>query len=165
MENRKAGIGTMLKISSKTSATISLVLSFLFFFVIIAGIIILPAFVKASMEFPTEKMINSTNFDKHIILSLGYTALAIIFVANVMLMKLLFRVRVELVFTPESISLIRVISWCIVLLGLVFLALGYYFLVSSFAAFACIFLGLCLRVVKNVIEKATEIKNENDFTI
>jgi hypothetical protein len=32
-------------------------------------------------------------------------------------------------------------------------------------AFAALLLGLCLRVVKNVIEEATEIKRENDFTV
>ncbi len=155
----------MLKISSKYSVTISIVLSLLFFVIIIAGAIILPGFVQRAMTFPTEQMMNTTNFDKAIMISLGYAALAIVFVANVMLLKLLFRVRVELVFTSESISLVRLISWCVILLGLVFLVLGYYFLVSTFASFACFFLGLCLRVVKNVIEKATEIKNENDFTI
>jgi hypothetical protein len=34
-----------------------------------------------------------------------------------------------------------------------------------FVAFAGIFLGLCVRVVKNVIEEATEIKAENDLTV
>lgn len=155
----------MFKISTKTSVNISIVLSLLFFGVILLGAIILPDFVQQSMTFPTEQMMKTTNFDKAIIMSLGYAALAIIFVADVMLLKLLFRVKIDLVFTPESISLVRVISWCVILLGLVFLVLGYYFLVSSFASFACFFLGLCVRVVKNVIEKATAIKNENDYTI
>ena len=32
-------------------------------------------------------------------------------------------------------------------------------------AFAAAFFGLILRVVKNVIEQAVILKNENDFTI
>jgi hypothetical protein len=28
-----------------------------------------------------------------------------------------------------------------------------------------VFLGICLRVVKNVIEEATEIKAENELTV
>ncbi|MBQ4116039.1 MAG: hypothetical protein IJD37_01545, partial [Clostridia bacterium] len=82
----------MLKISSKYSVNISIVLSLLFFVVIIAGAIILPGFIQRAMTFPTEQMMNTTNFDKAIMLSLGYAALAIVFVADIMLLKLLFRV-------------------------------------------------------------------------
>ena len=46
-----------------------------------------------------------------------------------------------------------------------FFALGF-FLTSAFAVtFAAFFMGIILRVVKNVIEQATVIKSENDFTI
>jgi hypothetical protein len=34
-----------------------------------------------------------------------------------------------------------------------------------FAAFFAMFLGLVMRVLKNVFEKAVELKSENDFTI
>ena len=155
----------MLKISAKSSVTISIVLSILFFALIVVGAFILPVFVENSMEYPSERMMNATEFDKGIIMSLGYFVLVIAAVIDCMLLKLLFRVKVQLIFTSESISLIRFISWGVVLLGLVFLALGWYFLVSYFAAFACVFLGICIRVVKNVIERATDIKNENDYTI
>jgi hypothetical protein len=32
-------------------------------------------------------------------------------------------------------------------------------------SFLALFLGLCLRVAKNVIAEATEIKNDHDLTI
>ena len=50
-------------------------------------------------------------------------------------------------------------------IGVLFVVLGYYFKLAVVVAVAAIFLGLCLRVVKNVIEKATEIKAENDLTV
>ena len=155
----------MFKISTKNSVKLSLVLSLLFFGVILAGAFILPGFVNGAMKFPSEQMQNANPLDKWLIISLGYMVLIIAAFVNAMLFKLLLRVKNNLVFTEESISLTRIISWCVILLGLVFLALGWYFLVSYFAAFACIFLGICIRVVKNVIERATEIKTENDFTI
>ena len=155
----------MFKISTKASVNISIVFSVLFFAVIIVGAFILPGFVTASLKFPTDTMLNTTRLDKYIIISLGYVVLAVAAVTNIMLLKLLYRVKTELVFTTESISIIRFISWCVVLLGLAFFALGWYFLISFFVAFACIFLGICIRIVKNVIEKATEIKSENDYTI
>lgn len=68
-------------------------------------------------------------------------------------------------FTPASVALIRGVSWCCFLLCLVFGVLGKYFLLAYVVALAAVFLGLCLRVVKNVIEEATEIKMENDLTV
>lgn len=155
----------MLKIPTKTSINLSIILSIAFFAVIAVGAVIMPSYVSSAMELPTDRLSDATKFDKYVILALGYAALAIVTAVNVMLLKLLFRVRVDLVFTEESISLVRFISWCAVLLGIVFFILGFYFLVSYFAAFACLFLGICIRVVKNVIEIATEIKAENDYTI
>lgn len=155
----------MLKISTKTSVNLSIIMSIAFFAVIVVGAVILPAYVASAVELPLDRLPENAKYDKYILISLGYAALAIVTSINIMLLKLLFRVRVDLVFTEESISLIRFISWCAILLGAVFFILGFYFLISYFAAFACLFLGICLRVVKNVIEKATEIKAENDFTI
>ena len=39
------------------------------------------------------------------------------------------------------------------------------FAVFLIIAFACAFMGLIVRVVKNIIEQATAIKAENDFTV
>ena len=36
---------------------------------------------------------------------------------------------------------------------------------STVLAFAAVFLGICLRVVKNVLEEGAEIKSENDLTV
>lgn len=155
----------MLRISTKTSVTISIILSVLFFALILAGAFLMPNYVAVSLKYPAERLNITPSAHYFTVLALGYAVLAVATAANVMLLRLLFRVRSEQVFTSESISLIRFISWCVVLLGMVFLVLGFYFFVSYFVAFACIFLGICLRVVKNVIEQATEIKAENDFTI
>jgi len=155
----------MFNISKKSSLNISIILSFVFFAVIIASAFILPAFVDNCMAFPSKRLENSTETDLNTILILGYVALATVAVANVLLVRLLFRVKAGLVFTDTSTGLIRGVSWCAILLGIVFLFLGGYFLLSYFASFACIFLGLCLRVVKSVIQHASEIKAENDFTV
>ncbi|MPM58796.1 hypothetical protein SDC9_105629 [bioreactor metagenome] len=42
---------------------------------------------------------------------------------------------------------------------------GYYYLLFYFVAIVAAFIGLILRVVKNVIDQAITIKAENDFTI
>ena len=96
---------------------------------------------------------------------IAYTIVGIMMLADVLLFVLLQRVRKSLVFTSKSVALIRGISWCAMLLGICLAVLGVYFWIAFCAAFACVFLGLCLRVTKNVIEEATAIKAENDFTI
>jgi hypothetical protein len=93
-------------------------------------------------------------------------------VALFCLRRLLSHIQAEEVFTAKNIRLLRAISWacfaaaviffvsffrCIPLVGLQpsFLVIG------IFAGFA----GLIMRVVKNVIDAARELKDENDFTI
>lgn len=157
----------MLKISSKSSVTLSIILSIVFMIILIGGAVIMPwlSEVLINLDDTVGNRNEINQFGRYGILIMAYMILACMATADVLLMKLLFRVRDGLVFTAESVGLIRGVSWCAILLGCVFTALGFHFQLSLFAAFACIFLGLCLRVVKNVIEQATEIKSENDFTI
>lgn len=157
----------MLKISSKSSTKLSIVLSVIFFAALVFGAVIMPKFVGLALGVPigffNEKLL--VRSDAAIILAIAYLVLVSAAVANVFLINLLLRVEKELVFTEKSVSLIRGISWCVIVIGILFALLGYYFAMSFVVSAAAFFLGLCLRVVKNVIEKATEIKNENDLTV
>lgn len=69
------------------------------------------------------------------------------------------------VFTRKNISLLRLCSWCCMVVAAICLgftvALFYFLLVATAAAF----IGLILRVVKNVFEQALALKEENDYTI
>ena len=96
---------------------------------------------------------------------MAYVLLLVVALADVLSIRLLLRVRKGDVFTGKSVSLIRGISWCCILLCLAFLLLGIYFQLALIMAFLALFLGICLRVVKNVIEEATLIKSENDLTV
>ena len=87
-------------------------------------------------------------------------------VANGFLVKLLLLVRKHLVFTDGAVSCLRVISWCCFIEAVLCLLTTKVFVLAHFAAaFVAGFLGLVLRVVKNVIEEAVALKAENDFTI
>ncbi len=94
-----------------------------------------------------------------------YAVMAIAEACAVTILLLLFRVRRGLVFTARSVAYIRYVSWGCMLIALLCFAVMYFLHMSYFISLAAIFLGLCLRVVKNVIEEATAIKNENDYTI
>ena len=87
-------------------------------------------------------------------------------VADGFLVKLLLLVRRRRVFTDKAVGYLRTISWCCFIeAGLCLITARPFFPVHYAAAFAAGFLGLVLRVVKNVIEEAVALKNENDFTI
>lgn len=70
-----------------------------------------------------------------------------------------------LVFTEISVSIIRFVSWCCLILAAIILFAQVFHPTAFIFALAVAFLGICLRVVKNVIEAATAIKNENDLTV
>jgi len=157
----------MMKISSKASVILSLILSVVFFVAIIFGAFIMPFFVDMLVGTPQEIALRPFFIaeGETFILIVAYLVLAVAMLADVLLFLLLMRVRSELVFTEKSVSLIRGVSWCAFAIGILFMALTYYFKLALIVAVAAVFLSLCLRVVKNVIEKATEIKCENDLTV
>lgn len=79
--------------------------------------------------------------------------------------RLLRNISEEEVFIQENVRSLRIMSWCLMAAALVYLvgSLFDWYLVVLAAAAA--FVGLILRVVKNVFAQAVELKNENDFTI
>ncbi len=157
----------MMKISSKASTNLSIALSVVFFAAIIFAAFLMPFFVNLLVGSP-EEIAQRPFFvaeGEGVILAIAYAVLAVAMLADVLLFVLLLRVRTEQVFTEKSVSLIRGVSWCAVAIGVLFFALGYYFKLAIVVGVAAVFLGLCLRVVKNVIETATEIKCENDLTV
>ncbi|MBQ7108159.1 MAG: DUF2975 domain-containing protein [Clostridia bacterium] len=157
----------MLKISGKASVNLSLVISGGFFCVLAMVGVFLPKISNSLLRFSGEitARVEVTANDEVLALVAAYFILALALLANILLFTLLLQVKGENIFSSKSVSLIRGISWCSIGVGAIFALLTYYFTLSSVIAFAALFLGLCVRVVKNVIEKATEIKSENDFTV
>ena len=157
----------MLKIPSKLSITISIGVAITFFVLCIGLAFYMPEFAGLMIQAVNNLGITYVEgVNETIILGLAYVALLFIALIDVLLFMLLLRVKAGNVFTPESVSLIRGISWGCYLVAGVFCGLSIYFtFVALLVAFVAAFLGLCIRVVKNVIEEATEIKHENDLTV
>ena len=158
----------MLRISKKHSLTLSMALAVIFFLGCLASAIVMPKVVDAlllvsSLLHGLGNLQESTVFI--LLMVLAYAMLAIAALADVLLMLLLLRVRRGLVFSRQSTDLVRSISWCCMLLALLCLGMGYFFRLALVIAFAGALLGICLRVVKNVLEEATELKSENELTI
>lgn len=79
--------------------------------------------------------------------------------------RLLANIKKKDVFISKNVRHLRVISWCSFAVSAILFVSGFYYLLFLLIAIAAAFFGLILRVVKNVIEQAVAIKNENDFTI
>lgn len=79
--------------------------------------------------------------------------------------RLLENINKEQVFVPENTTCLRRISWICMIMGFVLCIFSIWRSIFLFAAFLVIMFGLVMRVLKNVFEKAVEIKSENDFTI
>ena len=78
---------------------------------------------------------------------------------------LLANINREKVFIEQNTLCLRRISWTCMLAGTAFLVLGLWRFIFLLAGFLAIMFGLIMRVLKNVFEKAVEIKSENDFTV
>lgn len=149
----------MPKISRQSSVHLSMALSALFLLSLAACAVALP--------FLRDRLSGSVlePLWPYLLITL-YAMLIVAAIADVLLLRLLLRVKRRLVFTPESVSLIRAVSWCCFALAALSAQAGFWLSFLLFAlALAAALLGLCLRVVKNVIEEATAIKAENDLTV
>ncbi len=81
------------------------------------------------------------------------------------LFQLLRRIEAGQVFVAKNVECLRRISWsCFMGAGVAF-ASGFYYLSWSFVFVAAAFMGLIVRVVKNVVAQAVALKDEADYTI
>ena len=106
----------------------------------------------------------------HYVPTLRYTVLVLSFAvpaytAVYYLYTLLANIEKEQVFTQQNVHCLRVISWCCFAGAIVFFF-------GAFKMISCIllcglaaFVGIILRVVKNVFEQAVDLQTENDLTI
>lgn len=88
-------------------------------------------------------------------------ALVILFYLN----KLIKNIDKNNVFSSENVRILRIISWLCNIEGLMLLISSIYYLPWIFVAGLGVFVGLIVRVVKNVFCQAILIKDENDYTI
>ena len=78
---------------------------------------------------------------------------------------LLRRIGRSEIFCAGNTSLLRRISWYCFAVGVICFASMFYYPPFLFIAGSAAFMGLIVRVVKNVFEEADRIKTENDYTI
>lgn len=79
--------------------------------------------------------------------------------------KLLRNLQNGRVFLPVNVALLRRISWCCFAACLICLAATPVWYSLSIVAVAAGFVGLIVRIVKNVFEQAILMKDELDYTV
>ena len=94
-----------------------------------------------------------------------YLTLIPAFTLVLCLHRVLRNVKTGAVFTADTVKMLRVISYCCFAAADVFAVLGIWRLLALLLCFAAVFVGLLLRVLKNVFQQAVLIREENDFTI
>lgn len=150
----------MPKINRKASTILSLGLTVLAMAIIVAAMFFIPQIVRWYNELTGRPAADNPDAIIHL-----YIAFSVAFAAAVTLLLLLKNVIKEEMFTKSSVEYIRTISWLCFAEAVVFASLARIYLPSLLVAFVLAFLGLILRVVKNVFEQANTIKAENDFTV
>ena len=87
-------------------------------------------------------------------------------ICTLSLLKLLFNIRKNEIFVKQNVTILQVLSYCCLFVGIEYIAICYSrYIAMIFVGFAAIFIGIILRVIKNVFDKAIEIREENDYTI
>jgi len=94
-----------------------------------------------------------------------YICLPFAIVILLTLRRLLKNVLKSEAFIYANVKCLRLISWCCVLIAVITLIGGYFYLPFYIVGIAAGFFALILRVLKNVFCTAIEIKSENELTI
>ncbi len=94
-----------------------------------------------------------------------YPCAALAYVTLYSLIRLLRNIQKDAIFITPNVKYLRRISWCCFAVSLITLVAGILYVPYLFVCVAAGFVGLMLRVVKNVMENAVQIKAENELTI
>ena len=153
--------------SQKISVIVTVILGIVFLLALVFLTRWLPMIVNSLIDIKDNlgNRAQITQLGRDLVLADSYAIIIVAFVAVVFLFVLLRVVYKREVFSIKAARLISVISWCCFAEGLLFALLLVYFQLAICIVAAACFLGLTLRIVKHVIEEATLIKEENDYTI
>ena len=79
--------------------------------------------------------------------------------------RLIRNIRKGIVFTEQNVSILKAVSLLCLGIGVLTFAGGFFYQPLFFVTLAALFLTLVVRVVKNVMHRAVEMKDELDLTV
>lgn len=147
--------------NGKKSISLSKICVLVFMAMLIGTALSAPWLVQRFLIFSRADLIGTKVFFLVTIYSGSVPAAGLLFC----LYRLLNHIEIERVFITENVEYLRRISWsCFAGSIICFISVSYYF-PWIFVAIAAAFMGLIVRVVKNIVAQAVELKNESDFTV
>lgn len=147
--------------NGKKSISLSKLCVLIFAVMLISTALSAPWLVRRFLDFSRADLVGKEAFFLSTIYSGCIPAAVLLFC----LYRLLNHIEFEQVFITENVEYLRRISWsCFAGAIICFASIPYYF-PWIFVAVAAAFMGLIVRVVKNVIAQAVELKNESELTI
>ena len=151
----------------KRSVTLSLAVCFVVCAVLTVGLFLGPWAVKMWFQIYRGWSENGEAMERMLVLFkvCFYPCACLGFVTLYSLIRLLLNIKKDDIFITPNVKYLRRISWCCIVVSLVTLAAGILYIPYLFVSVAAGFMGLMLRVVKNVMENAVQLKEENELTI
>ena len=151
----------------KHSVTLSIVACFIFLGILTSFLFVGPWFVKFWFSVYRGWNINGEAMQNMSTLfaSCFYPCALFAYITLYSLLRLLFNIKKQEIFINANVKYLRRISWCCFAVATITLVGGVFYIPFLFVAVAAAFVGLMLRVVKNVMQNAVEISEENELTI
>ncbi|MCM1364846.1 MAG: DUF2975 domain-containing protein [Faecalibacterium sp.] len=147
--------------NSQKSAKVTLIITFFFCAALVALMIIAHPLLEWFYGSERKTVIKTVMYAFYFCCPAAWISLGSI-------IKLLFNIINNKIFITQNVNCIRILSWCCAFVSLVCFCTSFAyvtFFVFFIISIAAAFMMLILRVLKNVMAKATEIKKENDLTI
>lgn len=142
------------------SLLLSRIMTLAFFLLLVIGTLFLPHMVRGYIELSGK----TQDIYMPLLVTL-YASVPPAAALLVCLYRLLHYIGRGEVFTEKNVFLLRVISWFCFIIAVIYGVFCFRYVLAILIGAAAAFVGIILRVVKNVFEQAIAIKTENDFTI
>ena len=151
----------------KASVAISIALGIIFLLALVFACIWVPEVMNSIIDIKDNigNRNEITPLGRALVIADVYAMIVVAVVAIALMFILLRVVYTKRVFSKITENLLSAVSWCCFGEAILILLLVVWFQLVICLALAACFLGLSLRIVRHVIEEATRIKCENDFTI
>ena len=149
------------------SVTLSIVVCFIFVGILTAALFLGPWFVKTWFTVYRRWAENGEALQNMSTLFAWcfYPCALFAYITLYSLIKLLFNIKKDKIFINQNVKYLRCISWCCFAVAFITLIGGVFYVPFLFVATAAAFVGLMLRIIKNVMQNAVEINQENELTI
>ncbi len=94
-----------------------------------------------------------------------YVTIGIVIFLLITLFRLLNNISKKITFVDQNTKFLRCISWCCFLISAIYFIFGIIAQPALLIAFITGFMGLIIRILKNVFAQAVTIREENDYTV